>query len=187
MTQETAAKVKLTASNLEEARAKARRGKEELLARVAAEMPGKVDDLAKRYAHEQPNVTESLGREGVAALRAELAVEAESLGAQFVDAIDSIKWPAGHEVRGSSSIHSALFERFYRRTSGLAEILERHGYKVRQSTYTSISEVILPQSLYDMNSLGNLAPLLKDLSSAVKEHEAAVAADKRANVNDLWE
>lgn len=185
MTRETAQAVQQTAARLEEAQANARRLEEATLAQIAAEMPERVDELAKRYAHEQPDVTQELGREKLGEMRAELAAEARSIGAQFVAAIDQIAWPTG--ARSSSgAVHSALFDRFFRKVSGPAEILERYGYKVRQSPYADMGGVIAPQQLYRQNSFGDLAAALKDLGAARTAHDAAVAADKRASVEDLW-
>src|SRR6188472_4542317 len=69
----------------------------ELLHRIAAGVPGAVDGVAKRVAESQPEVTRQLGSDGIRAMRAELADQANQLATEIRTA--QISWPLEQSVR----------------------------------------------------------------------------------------
>ncbi|TFC83038.1 hypothetical protein [Cryobacterium sp. TMT3-29-2] len=156
------------------------------LAYIAAHLPGKAESIAKRYAHEQPEVTKSIGREGVSTLRAEVAEEARVLGAAFIAAVDDIEWPISDGTYSKVSpgkIHSAIFKRFHGKVDGVIGPIRSAGYTL-DARHTN--SVILPQYLYEEDWFDDLAQALNDLSTARRTVQAARAADDKSAVDDLW-
>lgn len=182
MTDETQAALKRATEALASARGKADAEKAACLAQIAADLPARAADSAKRIATEQPEVTKALGKEGVAAMRAEFQTAAEALGQQFVAAADEIKWPLGDRYSkvDNRHVHSALFECFYRHTGALTKVLSAHGYTIGKS------EEILPQYLYSEAKFAPLAAALTELGVATAKLEKAKKDDDNASVDDLW-
>ena len=172
---------------MKSAQANADAKQRETLAYIAEHVPEKAEAIAKRYAHDQPELTKSIGREGVDILRAQVAEEAGALGAAFVAATDEIKWPLSD---GSYSkveprmIHSAIFKRFHGKVDGIIRPIKSAGYRV--DTYGSRNGVIVPQELYEDSWFADLAKALTDLSTAQREFQAARATDDKSAVDGLW-
>jgi hypothetical protein len=127
--------------------------KNECLAQVAEGLPGKVDALAKKVAHAEPEVTKALGKEGIEKLRTELAHEAALLAADIRGAVNEIKWPmpqSDFDKVDARKIHFVLFEYMYgRRVDQLAAVFKRHGYSVHENNSQRAQGLVLPQSLYE--------------------------------------
>jgi hypothetical protein len=79
MSNETAREVAQAEALESDQRAKADERIRECLSGIASELPGRIDDIAKRTAQNQPEVTESLGSDGLKVLRRELADSAQEL------------------------------------------------------------------------------------------------------------
>lgn len=112
MTEKTARSLQDAMAEEDQARTAAGVEKLACISRVARELPVKLDAVARGVARNEPEVTKSLGAEGVQRLRAELASEGATLGADLAEAADSIKWPSSSSQFSSvssSSIHSALW------------------------------------------------------------------------------
>lgn len=121
------------------------------LSSVAAGLPSHLEAIAKRTAQSQPEVTKSLGSDGLKILRKELAESAQQLGSELDDAAEKIKWPeASSEYSKVSTrkIGTALFNFLYgSRVDRLAAVFKRHGFSVGSGSGHSQSS-ILPQYLY---------------------------------------
>lgn len=180
MTNETNAALQQASESLAVARADANREIEACLAQIAADLPTRAAETAKRIAVEQPEVTKALGKDGVAKMRAELQAAAEDLGRQFVDSADEVNWPIGYSRVDNRLIHSALFKRFYGHTGTLSKVLTSSGYKLGES------EPFLPQSLYTESKFTPLAEALTKLGVATAHFDKAKKADNDATVDDLW-
>lgn len=183
MTDDTKAALHQATEALAAARAKADSEIQACLAEIATDIPSRAAEAAKRVAVQQPEVTKALGKEGVAEMRSALHAAAEELGREFVAAADDIDWPS---VAYSSKVetrhvHSALFNRFYRRTGTLNRVLSANGYKLDEH-----SEPFLPQSLYVEAKFTPLADALTALGVASVNLERARKEDDGAAVDDLW-
>jgi hypothetical protein len=182
MTNDTKAALQQATEALSAARADADREISACLTQIAKDLPARAAEAAKRVAIQQPEVTKGLGKEGVAELRSELEAAAENLGREFVAAADKIDWPRGtsYSKVENRMIHSALFERFYRRTGALTRVLGERGYDVQGS------DPFLPQYLYTESKFTPLSAALTALGTASANFEKAKKADDDAAVHDLW-
>jgi hypothetical protein len=154
--------------------------KRECVESVARGLPDRLDAYAKRLAHQQPDVAKELGREGIDALRKELAEAAEQIATDLRGAVEQIEWPA--TARRSQDVHSALFKFMYgQRVARLTAILKTHGFFFHETGG------ILPQDLYDQNSFGELVDALQALERAAHAAATAKAADDRDAVESLWD
>lgn len=182
MTDHTKAALQRAIETMSAAQAEADREKRACLTQIATDLPTRAAEIAKRIATEQPEVTKSLGKEGVAELRLQLEAAAEELGQQFIAAVDDIKWPLGTSYTKveNRKIHSALFDHFFRRTGSLRQVLVDHGYKVGESS------PFIPQSLYTESNFTTLATALTTLGLANENYGKAKKADNDATVEDLW-
>lgn len=183
MTDKTKAALLLATQAVSNARANVDREVKAVLAEIAANLPERAAEAAKRVATAQPEVTKSLGKEGVAAMRSELDAAAEELGRQFIAAEDEIEWPLGttYTKVEKHHVHGALFKRFYKKTGALSQVLTAHGYRLGDS------EPFLPQSLYTESKFTQLAAALTALGLAEEKLQSAKKSDDDAAVNDLWD
>jgi hypothetical protein len=163
------------------AEAEATHQKRASMEQIAAELPDRVERTAKFVAKGDPDTTSRVGREGVAAMRAELTEAATELGRQFVLAVNDLEWPQGNRYVGvdSGEIHRAVASRFRGRTGSLTQVLERRGYEPRGHVFSS-------ESLFDQNAFEPLAEALTALSEAKEQLRKAKKADDDSNVDDLW-
>jgi hypothetical protein len=182
MTDETKNALMEAAEALKLARANADREKEACVAQIEADLPARAEKAAKRVATEQPEVTKSLGQDGVAYLRANLQAAAEELGRQFAASVDEIDWPLGmsYSKVENRHVHSALFNRMYKKTGALKKVLSDSGYRLGES------EPFLPQYLYTESNFSAVAGALNALRIASENFEKAKKNDDNAAVNDLW-
>lgn len=182
MTDDTKNALEQAAQDLVSARAEADREKRACLAQIAAGLPEKAAEAAKYVATEQPVVTKALGKDGVAKMRSVLQTAAEELGQRFVAAEDEIDWPLGsaYSKVENRNVHSALFNRFYKKTGTLSEVLTANGYKLGNS------DPFIPQALYTESEFTSLAAALTALGKATERFKEARKADDDATVDDLW-
>lgn len=181
MTDETKAALQQATEVWSSAQEAADREKATCLTQIAAHLPERAAESAKRIALAQPEVTKALGREGVAAMRTELQAAAEELGQQFVAAVDEIRWPLSEYGKVENrNIHSALFDRFYRKTGALTKVLKDHGYQLGEH------DEFVPQYLYDESQFSEVAAALTTLGQAEAKLKKAKKADDDAAVDYLW-
>lgn len=167
MSEETTRALEEALAAASQLREEADQQKNECLARVAEGLPEKVDGLAKRVAHAEPEVTKTLGKEGIAQLRTELAHEAALLAADIQGAADEIKWPmpqSDFDKIDTCKINSALFQYMYgKRVDKLAAVFKRHGYSIHDDNSQRTQGLVLPQSLYEEDNFGPVAEAYGDL------------------------
>lgn len=191
MTEQTARSLQEAMAEEDQARTEADVEKLACIGRVARELPAKLDAVARGVAHNEPEVTKSLGAEGVQRLRAELASEGATLGADLAEAADSIKWPSSSSEFSSvsaSSIHSALFGYLYGpRVDQLAGVLKKYGYDIRDDSARGGQGLILPQHLYEEAWFGPLGEALNELVSAERRTRRAKKDDDDSAVDAMWE
>lgn len=149
---------------------------------VADGLGGRLDAYAKRLAKRQPDVAKKLDRDGIEALRSELAAAAGDLADELREATGEIAWPHDKYQITSRDIHSALFNFMYgHRVNRLTAIFRAHGFWFDETAG------VLPQELYDMNGFDDLASALQNLRSAEESTSAAKADDDNDIVDSLWE
>jgi hypothetical protein len=160
------------------------------LSGIASGLPSRLDDIAKRIAQNQPEVTKALGSDGLKALRQELAEAAQQLALEIEGAADKIKWPQAvseYSNVSTGNVHSALFEFLYGSpVDKLAAVFKRHGFSVGDSLGRSQS-FILPQSLYQEKAFIPVAEALNSLGKAQRTLASAKAADDEDIVASLWD
>lgn len=190
MTDETARMLEEALDDEVAAQANADEFKRACLAYVAEELPGRLDAFAKTVAQGQPDVTRSLGAEGVRQLRSELETEATSLAGELKDSVGQISWPSSrsrYSQVDNDSIRTALFEYLSGvRVGKIAAIFKYHGYDIQDDNAQSGQGLVDPLSLYDESQFGLLARALKDLDSAKRHVASARTAHDNATVDDLW-
>ncbi|BBY67355.1 hypothetical protein [Mycolicibacterium helvum] len=158
--------------------------KAECVARVADGMAAEVDAYAKKIANAHPEQAKALGKEGVSALRRELAEVTAELADQLRGAVDEIEWPEPKQYGklDSSAVHSALFKFLYgARVDRLTRVLKAHGFPFEPTAG------VLPQDLYDRSSFGDLAEALQNIGRIQQEVAQAKIVDDRDTVDSLWE
>jgi hypothetical protein len=155
--------------------------KQECVESVARGLPDRLDTYAKRIAHQQPDAAKALGRDGVSALRNELAEAADQLATELRSAVDEIPWPSSAGARRSQDVHSALFKFLYgSHVNRVTAIFKAHGF------WFDETGGILPQDLYEMDGFGELVEALQVLAIAENATATAKAADDRDAVESLW-
>lgn len=173
------------------ARAQVEVRKQECLNVVADGIPSAIDRLAKRVAQAQPDVTRELGSSGVKALREDLAAEAADLAAYVRAGSERIEWPHRDSEWSTvepRKVHSALFKFMYGTpVNRVGNVFGRHGYDVRRADRSGAQGLVLPQSLYDEDSFGDVAEALNDLGTAEIALAKAKGEDDKDVVNSLWD
>ncbi|MCJ1673733.1 hypothetical protein MT355_10760 [Rathayibacter sp. VKM Ac-2929] len=182
MTDETRAALSQASAALAAARENAERAKESCLEQIAADLPSRAAESARRVATAQPEVTKKLGKDGVATMRAALKTASEELGLQLIAAKDEIDWPLGTRYKKIENWHirGALFNTFHRRTGALSAVLSDSGYKL------DVSDPFLPQYLYTESTLSKVAGALSALGAAIERLDAAKRADDNSTVDEIW-
>lgn len=190
MSNETARKVAEAEALESEQRTKADERIRECLSGIASELPGRIDNIAKHTAQNQPDVTKSLGSDGLKVLRRELADSANQLTSELEDAADKIKWPQAsseYSLVSTRDIRSALFGFLNGpRVGRLAAVFNRHGFSVGDTSGRS-QTLILPQSLYEEKTFAPVAEALNSLGKAERDLASAKAADDKDTVASLWD
>ena len=194
MSDDTRAALRRAEDELVAAQNYARTLEVQLLQTMADALPAQVEELARRTAHSQPDVTKSLGKEGVAKLRAELASKAEELAATVRGGVDAVEWPqpqstfspvSGHQVQ------TALFRPLFgRHLDGLALIFKGAGFHVHDNNARREQGLVGPQSLFSASHLeGQFAAVAEALNGIAVARRAvadARAADDKDAVDELW-
>ena len=149
---------------------------------VADGMVGRLEMYAKRLTHQQPRVAKRLGKDGVTALRADLAAAVEEIAADLREAAEDIGWPITPHVR-PQEVHSALFKYLYDTpmSEELTSIFVTHGFAFDST------QSVLPQDLYDQHDFGDLPAALTGLANASAARARAAADDDRDQVESLWD
>jgi hypothetical protein len=189
MSTETAQRVAQAEAFASEQRAQADKQIAECLSGIASGLPGRIDDVAKRTAHNQPDVARSLGTDGVNVLRRELADAAQQLGSELEGSADEIRWPQASGVTRIDyrQIHEALSAFLTGpRLDGIAAVFRRHGFSAGSRSGPS-QTLVLPQDLYDQTSFIPVAAALSLLGTAELSLASAKADDDRATVDSLWD
>jgi hypothetical protein len=170
-------------------RQEAEQQKNECLAQIAEALPGKADGLAKRIATAEPEVTKSLGKEGIGQFRTELAHEAAVLAKDIRGAVAEINWPmpkSTFDKVDTRKIHSAIFGYMYgQRVNKLADVFKRHGYSIHDNAQHS-QGIVAPQNLYEEEKFGSVAAALNALGEAERKVTKARTADDNSTVDDIW-
>jgi hypothetical protein len=150
MSEETARVLSDANNAAEQARKEADREKQACLDVVAENLQSKVDAVAKRTAHAQPEVTKTLGKEGIQALRSALRDGADILAEEIRGAVDRIQWPTAEPYAPvqPGKIHSALFKFMYgTRVNRIAAVFKAHGYAIKDDNVDRRHGLLLPQEL----------------------------------------
>ena len=153
--------------------------KQQCLDEVAAAIPDGAEKYAKSIAQAQPERTKELGRDGVDALRGEIASAAALLAEELKQSAKAVKWPESSS--GKNDVMSALFNFLWgTRVDQFDKILRDFGYNIDKHAGLN------PHSLYDLRKFKELErqfSLLRQKKYAVK---VATAVDDQATVDDLW-
>lgn len=169
------------------ARALAKERETDCLCVIADGLAAAVDQLAKRTALAQTEVTKGLGTEGVQKLKGELHAQAAILAADIGSSQERIDWPTSATVVRPQDVHSALFKYLYGpRVNAFAVILKKHGFGIQDDNAQRSQSLVLPQSLYDQNSFDSLAEALTTLGKAEDALRRAQAEHDRDAVENLW-
>jgi len=181
MSEETARELETLRQAEAERRSGVDRLKQQFLEGIAQNLPGRLDDYAKKLSQAQPDHARALGPDGINALREELAEAADQLATELRGALGEIPWPGADAVRSSADVHSALFGYLYPgRVNSLTAIFKNRGF------YFHSTEGVLPQNLYDMHGFGELVLHSSALAEAERRTAAAKAADDHDEVESLW-
>jgi hypothetical protein len=190
MSDETARNVARAKAVESELHAQADERIRECLGGIARGIPSRLDDLAKRTAQSQPEVTKQLGSSGLKTFREELAAAAQQLAMEVEGAGNEIKWPqaaSDHSKADTGKVHSALFDFLYgSRLDKLAAVFKRYGFSVGDSPGHS-QAFLLPQYLYQQDAFLPVAELLNSLWQAQRALAVEIAADDEAIVGSLWD
>lgn len=159
------------------------REKQQYLDALAEQLAGKVEAYGKKLAFEQPEVTKSLGRDGVEAFRRELVEAANGLGSLLRESADKIAWPTFEYDRAKKrGLRSALYDFLAGgRTKPINDVVRSYGYHL--DAYHGVSPYELVDDV-DSRSVENNLELLTQKRKAV---EAAKDADDQDTVADLWQ
>lgn len=194
MSDDTQAALRRAEEELASARDRARTIQLQLLDTIAAELPAHTEELARQTAYKQPEVTKSLGSDGVRKLREELGSKAEELAASVRDGVDAIKWPQREDLYSSvkaREVRTALFHFLYGRpVDSMATIFKHAGFNVHDDNAQRHQGLVLPQWLF---SEGNLQEQFEAVAQALNAVAAArdataksKAADDKDAVDELW-
>jgi hypothetical protein len=188
MSEDTARQLAEAQRLARELRAKADAEIDARLSAMASELRDRLDEIAKRTAQKQPEVTKALGSDGIKTFRAELAEEAQVLADDLRSAAGKIKWPRADSDYANvtvGNIHSALFEYMHgSRVDRLAAVFRRNGFDVGE--HRNRQSLILPQSLYREKDFEPVAEALNAAGEANRAAASAKAADDEDIVASLW-
>jgi hypothetical protein len=164
--------------------------KRECLAKVAADLPTKVADIARTAAHNQAEVTKALGKDGVARMRTELADAVSAVAIEVAGAIDNIWWPARdhHEHRVTpEDIHIALTKYLNDgRVHRIAAVLKRQGFDVGEDRHSGVPQLFAGRLLCETGSIGPVATAMNVLIQASAKTASAKDTDDRSAVDEIW-
>lgn len=172
-------------ATLTDAQQKADELKRVSLDQIARQLPDRVDAAARTVAKAQPEVTKSLGKEGIERLQDELARLSSVLASEVRGAIGAVKWPdkaPGYTLYDAGdSVRNFLRPRADR----VASLLAKHGYDIREYGVRG-QRVLEPKDLFDAALLRPLNDALVALDNAKRLANQAKKADDDSTVDDLW-
>jgi hypothetical protein len=190
MSNETARRVTQAEKAVSKLRTEADKCIQDCLNSIASELPGRLDDIARRTAQNEPNVAKSLGKDGLRILRQELAESAQRLGSEIANAANKVKWPQAlseYSNLSTRNIQTALFEFLYGpRVDRIATVFKRRGFSTGETSGHPQS-LIYPQYLYQEKMLAPVVEALNSLGKAERAFASAKAADDEDTVASLWE
>jgi len=191
MSDATAQQLKRAEAALADRQKAADEAKDALVRLVAEGLPTRIDAIAKQTAQAQPEVTKTLGVDGVKQLRADLATKADELAAELIeDGVDKIDWPeetSEWSRTTARNVHSAFFHYFYgRRANGIAAVFKDHGYDVRDDNAQRSQGLVHPHSLYREDDMTVVAEAQNALGAARRDFANAKKADDADIVSGIW-
>ena len=192
MSDQTLGDVQRATATAEAERVKSEGLKQELLDRIAAGIPARIDSLAKHTAESEPEVTRQLGSEGIRAMRTELAEKAGELAADVRSATAAINWPNEESLRYGEArtrhLDAALFNYLHgQRLGAIAQVLKSKGFAIHDDNARQAQGIINPQDLYSQQWLAPLADARSSLSAAEARVRSAKQADDEATIKSIWE
>lgn len=193
MSEETVQELKLSEEKYSELEKKVEAYKNDFLEAVATQIPEKMEELAKKTAFSEPEVTKALGADGVKELRSELKRLAAQLAEDLSEAVSSIKWPEvyPYSVPTTRQFDSALFEYMRPKMNKFAEVFKRNGFNVHDDNARHSQGLVLPQSFYSERASTaqgqTLSAGMQQLAQAKIALEKAKKADGESSVMDLWQ
>lgn len=195
MSDDTRSALRRAEEELTSARHHARTIELQLLHAIAAELPARAEELARKTAHSQPEVTKSLGRDGVGKLRADLRSKADELADAVREGVDAIKWPqreSNYSPVKAREVQTAIFTFLYgSRVDSMATIFKRVGFSVQDDNAQRSQGLVLPQWLFSEDDLEGQFEAVAQALSAVADARAATArakaADDKDAVDELWD
>lgn len=126
---------------------------------VIAELPDRVEAIAQQIIEAQPLVTENLGEQGVAGMRADLRAAAMTLGDRLRASRYLITWSDYSE----DAVHSALFPQLYKHWT-----VVRIRAIISEAGYLDDPDRLLPQHFYRRSDEA-LSAALRDLATAEED------------------
>lgn len=164
--------------------------KKRCLVLVADGLTAKIEERAKAIALAQPEVTRSLGKEGVGVLREHLAQEASDLAPHIRGAADAINWPTARSRYNPISerdIHQGLFAYLHGESvNRFVAVFQRHGYLIHDDNSQRAQGILYPQNLYDEAAFGPVADAINAHHRALEVTKQAKADDARSAAEDIW-
>lgn len=151
---------------------------------VAARLPELVDMAAKRVARAQPSVTAGLGQPDLAAMRAELAEVAQTIGAELLGSPDAVDLPIPQgrwDAADRTSVLTAIAKVVHPHTQLIVSILTRHGYAM-----SNPKQGLRVRDLIDDADCESVATALNRLRAAEEAVLLARKAHEDATVDELW-
>ncbi|WP_259557795.1 hypothetical protein [Brachybacterium sillae] len=195
MSEETRAVLHRAEEELTSARDHARTIELELLHAIAAELPARAEELARKTAHSQPEVTKALGGDGVKKLRADLRLKADELVAVLHGGVDAIKWPQRKPTYSpvtAREVQTAILHFLYGSpVDSMATIFKAAGFNVHDDNAQRHQGLVLPQWLFSERDLQDQFEAVAQALNAVADAQAAAAqaksADDKDEVDELWD
>jgi hypothetical protein len=191
MSEETRRNLESAVEAAENARAEAEVQKKACLEEAAAALPSRVQAVAKQVALAEPDVTRSLGAEGIGALRNDLTRESEGLAEELRAAVQQVEWPGVSRSMFASvnndRIRTALTN-FLRgdRTKKLTAVFKSHGFTCYDYSSRPSRGRDLPDSLVENLDVDAVVEALNDVNAAERQLVQAKTADDTATVDELW-
>jgi|GEM_PF-4253376 len=188
MSEETALKLKEAEENRLAAGHELATRKEKFLVAIANEIPGRAAAVAKRRAHEQPEVTRGLGATRVQELRGMISSLAAKAAEDVVGAASLVDWPSTsrNSVPTSHQVFAPVREYLMKKVAPeFIEAFEQYGFS---TSGTRPDWMVASALLAEEEVAADASALCKALLKQAKAESAvdeAKKADDEATVNDL--
>jgi hypothetical protein len=190
MSEETKGAVEQAAEQLERSKIAADKSKNELLAVIAADIPTRVEDIAKKAVFAQVEVSKALGKEGIATLRAKLLQRSTEIAGEVSGATERVSWPVSYSDAStlvSTQIARSTFTLLSGYTKSLNRIFKDHGYVNPGSGFHElVSEHNLVDETARASEFDAATKALNALAADQRALKAARAADDQNIVDSLW-